>query len=1186
MSSSGAVSTLLRLTSRGNSLVAELLRLSDHVPPLFSLLEKQEQKLYGDVLLDFCYLKTPALFEHKIEGSPDLIARDSEVWEVHGAVICRVYDLFDSVFKFLKDFVKCVADLRDGVYIQQTIEGVLLDDDGKQLMCEVLYLYGVLLLLMDAKIEGAVRERIVVAYYRHRGQSAVESIEDMELLVRRTGYSASVLDRNGMLRRPAGYPEEYLGRLTRKLGLPHALVLMMIDRLRSEDMYSQIPSYPMPQHRSTALATQARMLYVLLYFAPEILEEQHHTMREIVDRHFAGADAYWVVPFYMGFLDELPHVWEPYRAAKAALSNTTSKEEIKRLYAAHTQQLTVVRKQLAHYLTEGVLSEEYALEHTAGLLHCARGANVTIRWLLLHRRARLRKLPVPDADYERREAEALLLVLMDTAQFEYQLRQIYEQLLESKEQLWEAAKQQVVERLDELSEAFTGKTALSRIAKDEQLQQWFSQLAEQVRTLDTSDSNASGRKMHHLIAALTEVEQFHQIDVALQLKQFLHETRELLTRMIRVVNVRESVLVTLSVVSDMAYAWVAMADYTPLMRSRIQRNPFSVLKLRATFLKLVSILDAPLVRINQSNSPDLPSVSQYYSSEVAAFMRSVLQVIPENMFAILSEVVAIQANELTELPVKVVRTELREWSQLDPRHRLARATHRVSVLTEGVLAMQTTLLGVVKVDPKELLEEGIRTELVKQLSHALQSGLAFKPGKPQELEAALEKLSQQLQGFRLALEYISDYVKIGGLRLWQEEFDGLLSFFVEQERNAFFKKKVYSWQSTHIRAAAANLALPPAAFEHSFFGRLVRELVYLTSPRRAIYSDALGGWTDAGGTKEILGKRMLLLLQRALGRCGLRGVGSTLGFMVTAQLHHFVRAYTALVSGELLAALDALSHAIMPLTTLPDRPQKAYEKLAALGSRLMAELHETVWRCGSAQLLRARISAAVEGSTRIDCSLVHNVLATADAALLASLRHEELCQRKADAAQANGAGGEGTVPPTGSMTTSTSKLFESPPETAGNYAAALLAPYLDAAGLSAPTEQVLVVAPPLPRLPLVLAIFTHSRLARLAWSTPLAALTEPKGRLSDDSIDGVPLVCGIACILRQFHQSATQEYVDCLMQLLRALIHTAFSGSSSAKPMEAPADACTLIQYLELFSRHAAVDVPSLELYKSACDVV
>ena len=30
-------------------------------------------------------------------------------------------------------------------------------------MCEVLYLYGVLLTLMDSKIEGSVRERIVIA---------------------------------------------------------------------------------------------------------------------------------------------------------------------------------------------------------------------------------------------------------------------------------------------------------------------------------------------------------------------------------------------------------------------------------------------------------------------------------------------------------------------------------------------------------------------------------------------------------------------------------------------------------------------------------------------------------------------------------------------------------------------------------------------------------------------------------------------------------------------------------------------------------------------------------------------------------------------------------------------------------------------------------------------------------------
>ena len=57
------------------------------------------------------------------------------------------------------------------MYIQQTLEGVLLDEDGKQLICEVLYLYGVLLLLMDARIDGTVRERMLIAYYRHKGQA-------------------------------------------------------------------------------------------------------------------------------------------------------------------------------------------------------------------------------------------------------------------------------------------------------------------------------------------------------------------------------------------------------------------------------------------------------------------------------------------------------------------------------------------------------------------------------------------------------------------------------------------------------------------------------------------------------------------------------------------------------------------------------------------------------------------------------------------------------------------------------------------------------------------------------------------------------------------------------------------------------------------------------------------------------
>lgn len=42
------------------------------------------------------------------------------------------------------------------------------------------------------------------------------------------------------------------------------------------------------------------------------------------------------------------------------------------------------------------------------------------------------------------------------------------------------------------------------------------------------------------------------------------------------------------------------------------------------FVQLASALDLPLLRINQANSADLLSVSQFYSGELVAYVRKVL----------------------------------------------------------------------------------------------------------------------------------------------------------------------------------------------------------------------------------------------------------------------------------------------------------------------------------------------------------------------------------------------------------------------------------------------------------------------------------------------------------------------------------------------------------------------------------
>ncbi len=74
--------------------------------------------------------------------------------------------------------------------------------------------------------------------------------------------------------------------LFRRIPIVSSYLDVVIGHLRSDDIYHQIATHPHPDHRSTALAQQAAMLVVCLYFTPDILHNQTAKMREIVDKFF------------------------------------------------------------------------------------------------------------------------------------------------------------------------------------------------------------------------------------------------------------------------------------------------------------------------------------------------------------------------------------------------------------------------------------------------------------------------------------------------------------------------------------------------------------------------------------------------------------------------------------------------------------------------------------------------------------------------------------------------------------------------------------------------------------------------------------------------------------------------------------------------------------------------------------
>lgn len=169
-------------------------------------------------------------------------------------------------------------------------------------------------------------------------------------------------------------------------------------------------------------------------------------------------------------------------------------------------------------------------------------------------------------------------------------------------------------------------------------------------------------------------------------------------------------------------------------------------------------MEIPLLRINQSHSDDLLSVSEYYSRELEVYIRKVLQIIPKMMFQKMARIIEMQTSVLKELPTRLDKDKLKEYAQLNERFEFAELTHSISVFSQGMRMMKSTLVGVVCLDPKILLEDGIRKELVSHIAQALHNELIFSSKhKPEELDQKLKSLVKIMDGYKRSFEYIQVY---------------------------------------------------------------------------------------------------------------------------------------------------------------------------------------------------------------------------------------------------------------------------------------------------------------------------------------------------------------------------------------------------------------------------------------------
>ncbi|EED92001.1 hypothetical protein THAPSDRAFT_34228, partial [Thalassiosira pseudonana CCMP1335] len=1095
--------TLLELVGRGHSILADIKILSEREPSQ----DTDDVKKYVPFLFDFSYLHNPQEWEATpaAESSESLLELEREFAVNHRKAIEEFYELFYSIYDYQVALNQFSSDLTKGFFIQYTVESVLLDLEGRALLCEAVWLYGVMLMLMERLLPGPVRERLIIAYFRFCGRDGdISQIDTICKLCKSTGIqppkSTDSVNMSEQLSHKYPMDED---KLFNRYPLPVDLVRNIVGCLISDDIYQQSSAFPNIDHRSTRLSRQASMLYVIMYFDPIVLRDETSKLREIVDKYFLDT---WVIHIYAGLTADLSLEWDKFPAAKSALDNVLREDNVKRMHIGNAKLIGQCMAELRAYLTMGILTDRFVLDNRHDLLNCLRRCNIAAKWRILHRRTS-NPIFYDIVCFAVNDTHLVSLLLL-SSQLEMQLKDIFQQLLEKKENIWISCRSKAGKMMDDLAHYFKGDQTLARVSRHDGLITWFTAMGEEIRALTYEDGDhftVTGRKIQLCVQALEEVEQYDSIDRDVQVKTFLVEARGLLLQMARAVGINEDICEDIRWISDMSYGIESVKSYVKIIHSRVTKDPSNVNLLQGFFMKLSSSLDAPVERLKQLNSPDATRVTDYYSLQLVSFVRKVLEIVPISVFGLVVQMSDIIERRLLRLPKKVAADQLIAFSQTGERYKLAMMAHEISIFADGILAMENSFIGGKEVNPRKLLDDGLRKEMVQHVSELMNNLLQFDFSADTETITSmtnhqsaamrsLSSLSSRLEGFQSALECVEDYVCINSLKMWHGEMSRIINYNVEQEVNKYLLKKVLDSDSKfQLRVIPiprfARTPNEPTCI--NFMGRILSMLLKITDTQYTTYSLERIGWFLGDGT-EVCGLKNVSLLRKAIGIYGLTGVDRLLCYRILHELHRFVKFFRNNVSKQGVL-FEQLRDELYPEWKTPHNVVSIYASGSKKTEMLMLPMLTCFRRVGQAQLLRRMIRFELQRCARVDAKELQHSVSTLNASLLSTQQRD------------------------------------GPEETK------MICDFTTAVGLGNPLDTVFMATNPLEGLPVLLLFFVITYVPKLSYDSNYGSLAKVKGGYP---IDGCPIVAGTASLLKQFHPSYTKSFLAYVGQFIRVSIQT------------------------------------------------
>lgn len=383
----------------------------------------------------------------------------------------------------------------------------------------------------------------------------------------------------------------------------------------------------------------------------------------------------------MGYVVDLTNEWQQYEAAKRAIDNTVSSRGVK----TFAEKLKKDAKRIVHKLTDeilptGVLTNDFVLSKMDSLLNLLRDANTTCKWLMLHRLAAKEELRTIVCELGKQDT--ILSLLLYTAQYELVLYKHLKTLCEKRADYWDKDKEKARDNMSDISEYFSEKSSFKNRKANSDYSEYFASMQKKIEDLTPEDGSGNvSRKIQKYIGALEDIEKYDQIENNLQVREHITDSRKKLKNMLKVLNLKKRLLSDFRRITDCSYSFLILKDYISNMQKVIVKEASSTLLLRAAFMKLSSIMDAPMSRIIQLDliysqeqnevqgyHSNFRSVSNYYSTELMNFVKEVLQVVPRRVFDLAcSSLVDALTPKIKSMPGEIDQEDLRDYALFDKR---------------------------------------------------------------------------------------------------------------------------------------------------------------------------------------------------------------------------------------------------------------------------------------------------------------------------------------------------------------------------------------------------------------------------------------------------------------------------------------------------------------------------------------